>query len=54
MTGKGKLTSLPVVIDGAVGAGGDRFGHGDFADALCELVSAKHHRPPFSVGLLGQ
>jgi hypothetical protein len=31
----------------------DAFGHQHYADLLGDLIEAKHHLPPFSIGLLG-
>lgn len=45
---------MPAVLDRQIeNEAQDAFGHRHFAQALQSLVEAKHHKPPFSIGLLG-
>lgn len=45
---------MPAVLDRQIeNEAQDAFGHRHFAQALQSLVEAEHHKPPFSIGLLG-
>lgn len=46
--------SMPAVLDRQIeNEAQDAFGHRHFSQALQSLIEADHHRPPFSIGLLG-
>lgn len=46
--------SMPAVLDRQIdSADQDAFGHRHLAQALRSLVESDHHKPPFSIGLLG-
>ncbi|MEI2830507.1 KAP family P-loop NTPase fold protein [Pseudomonas mosselii] len=48
------LASMPAVLDRQIDSEDkDAFGHRHFSQALRSLVESEHHKPPFSIGLLG-
>ncbi len=50
----GQASGMPSILDKELDErSADAFGHGDYADALRDLIEAPTNKPPFSIGLLG-